>query len=677
MTKGLLRKLLAACTGLLVLQIAAAAAPPAPSVVPGNDFFAYANGAWLANTQIPPDRASFGLFEQLTDVSNERVSELLREPHPPAQGADAVKAADYYATFMDEARIEARGLSALQPEFARIAALGDRAQLSSYLGSTLRADVDILNSTELHTGHVLGLWVAQDLDDPSRYSPFLVQGGLAMPDRDYYVVDSPRMKDIRGHYLAHIATMLTLAGTPRAEAQQQAAQILALETRIAQAHVSRADTVDVKRGNNHWSRQDFTTRAPGMDWARFFDSAHLPKQPSFVVWQPQAVTGLSALVAGEPLSVWKPYLRFHLLEDYAFVLPRSFAEEDFAFHGRILRGTQQQSPRWKRAVAATNGALGDAVGRIYVQRYFPPAAKARIEALVKDLLAAFAERIDQLNWMAPATKVQAKAKLAALKVGVGYPDHWRDYTGLQIIPGDALGNVQRARLFNYEQSLAKLGRPVDRSEWVMVPQEVNAVNLPAMNAMNFPAAILEPPFFDPRQNAAHNYGAIGAVIGHEISHSFDDQGALFDATGRLRNWWLPDDFAHFSAAGEQLARQYDAYRPFPDLAVNGHLTLSENIADLAGLAAAHSAYLRHIAHTPDPPDPSGLTGDQQFFLSYAQSWRTKLREPALRQQIITNGHAPGMYRAATVRNLDPWYAAFDVKPGQALYLAPKDRVRIW
>jgi predicted metalloendopeptidase len=342
----------------------------------------------------------------------------------------------------------------------------------------------------------------------------------------------------------------------------------------------------------------------------------------------------------------------------------------------VLSGTPQQRERWKRAVSSTNHALGEAVGRLYVERYFPASEKARAEQMVHNILTAFALRIDQLGWMAPETKRMAKAKLASLKVGVGYPNRWRDYSGLEIVRGDAFGNLARAELFEYRRNLAKLGRPVDREEWVMNPQLVNAVNLPAMNAIQFPAAILQPPIFSPDNTDAMNYGATGATIGHEISHSFDDQGALFDATGRLRNWWTPEDFAHFTASGAALARQFDGYHPFPDLAVNGKQTLSENIADLAGLGAAYDAYRLSLGGK-SAPVVEGLSGDQQFFLSYAQGWRSKEREPALRQQIITDGHAPAEFRGDTVRNIDAWYAAFSVKPGDGLYLAPADRVRVW
>ena len=430
------------------------------------------------------------------------------------------------------------------------------------------------------------------------------------------------------------------------------------------------------KGNNHWARRDFDTHAPGLDWQAFFAAAGLANRHSFVVWQPSAVSGLSALAASEPLDTWKDYLRFHTLERASPFLPKAFVEEHFDFHGRVLSGTPQLRERWKRAIDATDSALGDAVGKLYVERYFPPAEKARAEEMVRNLVAAFGARIDRLEWMAPETRAKAKAKLATLRVGVGYPDKWRDYSGLVVERGDAYGNAERASLFEYRRNLAKLGRPVDRSEWAMMPQEVNAVNLPAMNALNFPAAILQPPYFDPHRDVVLDYGAIGAVIGHEISHSFDDQGALFDASGRLKNWWTPADFAHFQAAGKRLAEQFDRYRPFPDVHVNGEQTLSENIADVAGLSVSYDAW-RLTLHGAPALGAGGFSAEQLFFLSFAQSWRTKIREAALRQRLVTDGHSPGEYRADTVRNLDAWYGAFDVKPGQKLYLAPAERVRVW
>lgn len=646
------------------------------AVAPGDDFFAHANGTWLRTTAIPPDRGGYGAGVIVRDLTDERMSRLIQDTAKggAAAGADAQKIADYHASYMDEAGIEAKGLAPLQPTLDRIAQVADRKALARVLGGTLREDVDAFNNTNFYTDNLFGLWVAQDLEDPTRYVPFLLQGGLDMPDRAYYVDASPRMEQLRKQCEAHVAAMLKLAKVANAEAR--AARVFALERRIAEAHASRQESEDVKAGTNRWTREDFETRAPGLDWGEYFGAAGLGDRRDFVVWQPRAVAGIAALVGGEPIEVWNDYLLFHAVDHHAAFLPEAFGAERFAFHGTVLTGTPKRRERAKRAVDLTNFSLGELVGRLYVEKYFPPEAKARVQQIVANIQAAFGRRIDGLSWMAPGTKTKAKAKLAVLKVGVGYPDRWRDYGPLTIVRGDALGNAQRVELFEYRGALAKLGGPVDRSEWVMTPQTVNAVNLPALNAMNFPAAILQPPYFDPERPLAMDYGAIGAVIGHEISHSFDDQGAQFDDTGRLHNWWTAEDLEHFHAAAARLVKQYDAYRPFPDLAVNGTLTLSENIADVAGLAAAYDAYRESLGDRPAPV-VAGLTGDQQFFLSFAQSWRGKAREAQLRQQILGDGHAPNEYRADTVRNLDAWYAAFGVKPGQGLYLAPQDRVQVW
>jgi putative endopeptidase len=644
------------------------------TVAPGDDFFRFANGAWLKKTEIPSDRSTWGPGEELADLTDTRNAELIRDAARAAPGTDERRVGDYYASFMDEATIERLGLKPLEPDLGRIAAIADRTALARALGQTLRADVDVLNNTNYHTDNLFGLWVAQDLDDPGRYSPFLLQGGLGMPDRDYYLNPSPKMAELRGAYQAHIAAVLELARLPDAAAQAQ--RIFDLEQRIAAVHWSHTETEQVLKGNNHWSAAEFTQRAPGLDWTAFFAAAGLAQQREFVVWQPSAVTGESALTASVPLATWKEYLRFRLIDRNAAYLPKAFVDERFAFYGRRLSGTPQLRPRWKRAVSETNVALGEAVGKLYVARYFPPQEKKRAEAMVRNLITAFGTRLDQLEWMAPETRAKAKEKLATLRVGVGYPDSWRDYSGLEVRRGEALGNAQRARLFDYHYHLAKLGRPVERGEWAMNPQLVNAVNLPALNAINFPAAILQPPYFDPRRDPLMDYGAIGAVIGHEISHSFDDQGALFDAHGRLHNWWTKEDFAHFEAAGKRLAAQFDAYRPFPDVSVNGAQVLSENIADVAGLSVAYDAW-RLTLQGKSAPTLAGYSGAQLFFLSFAQSWRQKIREAELRQRLVTDGHAPDEYRADTVRNLDAWYDAFNPKPGQKLYLAPAERVRVW
>lgn len=646
------------------------------TVAPGDDFFLHANGTWLKRTEIPPDRGAWGAFSTMIAETQRQTAALIREvaaAQAPA-GSDRRRIADLYASLMDEEGIEKKGLAPLQPALRAIAGIADRKALSRALGERVRADVDVFNATDLHTPNLLGVWVAQDLDEPTRYSPFLVQGGLDMPDRAYYLDPSPRMAELRGKFQAHVAAVLKLAGLD--DVETRAARVVALETRMAGAHWTLDETGEIKKGNNHWERADLEKKAPGLDWQEFLTAAGLGEEKRFVVWQPSAVTGLSALVASEPLEAWKDYLVFHDVDQSADFLPRAFAEERFAFHGRVLTGIPAQQERWKRAVDGTNVLIGDAVGKLYLERHFPPAAQRRVEEMVANLLSAFGKRIDALDWMSPATKAQARAKLAVMKVGVGGPRSWTDYAGLEIAPDDALGNVRRASLHHYRQSLRRLGRPVDRGEWFLTPQTVNALNLPALNAMNYPAAILQPPFFDPARPTAMDYGAIGAVIGHEISHSFDDQGAAFDETGRLRNWWTPEDLAHFQAATARLVKQYDAYRPLPDLSVNGSLTLGENIADVAGLAVAHDAWRASLKGRPAPV-VEGLTGDQQFFLAFAQAWRVKMREAALRQRLVGDSHSPGQYRAATVRNLDAWYEVFGVKPGQALYLEPKDRVRIW
>lgn len=671
---------------LLALSMAGAAVaqtPPSPGldlagmdrrVAPGDDFFRYSNGAWFDATTIPADRAAWSTTAEIADATNAHLRQIAEEAAKAPAGSQARKVGDFYAAYLDEAKIQRAGLAPLKPILDRIGAIKDKKALAAELGRELRADVDMLNSTDLYTPRLFGLWVEQDLNDPSRYTPYLMQGGLGLNDRDYYLSQTPRMAEIREAYIQHLAKVLKLAGAPDPEARAQ--RIFYLESRIARGHASRTDVSDIEKSNNPWTRADFARKAPGMDWAAYFGAARLAGQTRFIVWSPTAVTNSSALVASEPLSVWKEYLALRQIEQYADALPKAFADERFAFFGKVLTGTPEPQPRWRRAVAATSGALGEAVGQIYVAKYFPPESKKAVQAMVDNILVAFGKRIDALDWMAPATKAEAKRKLATLKVGVGYPDKWIDYSALRIVPGDAVGNIMRAEQFEYDRNLAKFGKPIDRGEWAMTPQLVNAVNLPVKNALNFPAAYLQAPMFDARNPLALNYGAIGGTIGHEISHSFDDTGAMFDANGRLRNWWTPEDLAHFQASGKALADQYSAYKPFPDLALNGELVLGENIADLAGLSAAFDAYHAALNGKPDVAI-QGMTGDQAFFLSYGQKWRNKSREAALRQQVLTDGHAPAQWRSLTVRNIDGWYGAFGVQPGQTLYLAPKDRVRVW
>ena len=482
------------------------------------------------------------------------------------------------------------------------------------------------------------------------------------------------MVTIRTAYQTYVGELLKLAGI--ADPVAKAERIVALENNMATVHLDRTASSDVHKANNPATLAELIAKAPGLDWKIYLGAAGLEKQNTFIIWQRDAIVGLSALVASEPIETWKEWMTFHLINEAAAQLPRAFDDLHFGFYGKTLQGTPQQRDRWKRAVATVNFDLGDAVGKVYVEKYFPPSSKAEVQVIVKNLVAAFDHRIDGLEWMAPATKTQAHAKVKTLRVGVGYPEKWRNYDRLVITPDDPVGNARRAREWEYHHQAAKLSQRVDRDEWWMTPQTVNAVNLPLQNSLNFPAAYLEPPYFDPKADAAANYASIGATIGHEISHSFDNLGAEFNAAGKLENWWTAEDQAHFKEATKHLADQFRAYEPLPGLHINGELTLGENIADVAGLAAAYDAYKLSLNGTPLPV-VEGLTGDQRFFLAFAQSWRKKVRDAALRQQIVTNEHAPDRERAMTVRNLDVWYEAYDVKAGEKMYLAPADRVHIW
>ncbi|MEV8522026.1 M13 family metallopeptidase [Dyella marensis] len=646
------------------------------SVKPGDDFNGYASGNWAKTAQIPADRSSTGIFLKVFEKAEQRNAELIRDAGKsnPKAGSNERKIADYYAAYMNEAAIEKNGLAPIKAELAEVDAIKNKTDLSRVLGGTLRSDVDPINATNWWTENLFGLFVTQGLEDPSHNVPYLLQGGLGMPNRDYYLNDDAQMKGYRAKYQAYIASLLKQSGAQDADAK--AAAILALETKIAKAQASIVESEDVHKANNPWAMADFAKKAPGLDWNAYFTAAGLSGQKTVIAWQPEAISKLSALTASEPLQTWKDWLTFHTLNHSAGLLPKAYADAQFDFYGHTLNGTPKQRDRWKRAVGSTGDALGDAVGQIYVQRYFPASSKARVAQMVDNIKAAFNDHVDTLDWMSPVTKQKAKAKIATLKVGVGYPETWRDYSSLDVKADDALGNSLRAQEFEYKHQLAKLGQPVDKGEWWMTPQTVNAVNLPLQNALNFPAAILEAPFFDPKADDAANYGSIGAVIGHEISHSFDNTGAEFDAEGRLANWWTPEDQAHFKAAGQKLVEQYNAYEPLPGLHINGQQTLGENIADVSGLAIAHAAYVKSLGGKPAPVI-DGLSGDQRFFLAFAQSWRTKTRDAALRAQVIGDGHSPGSFRAQTVRNLDAWYDAFKVQSGQKLYLDPKQRVKIW
>ncbi len=646
------------------------------STRPGDDFDQYANGGWREKTEIPSDRSSTGVFLEVFRKAEANTAAIINDAvnAEAAPGTDQRRIADFYNAYLNTGAIEKRGLAPIQGEVQKIAAIQDKQALSQMLGANMRADVDPINATNFGTENLFGLFVTQALTKPDETVPYLLQGGLGMPDRDYYLSSAPEMVKIRTAYKSYIAQLLNLAGI--SDAQARAQRIFDLETKIAKVHADRITSGQMSEGHDPWTKADFTKKAPGIDWDAYWAAAQLPGQKDFIVWQPDAVTGEAALVASEPLQAWKDWLIFHRINTVASVLPKAIDDAHFAFYGTTLSGTPEQRSRDKRAIAAVNNALGDAVGKLYAERYFPASSKADIQKMVQGILAAFDTRVANLDWMAPATKKEAREKIKTLKVGIGYPETWRDYSGLIIRADDPVGNARRAAEAEYRHQIAKIGKPVDRGEWWMTPQTVNAVNLPLQNALNFPAAILQAPFYDPKADPAANYGSIGAIIGHEISHSFDNNGAEFDSTGKLRNWWTPADLKHFEEQGQALVAQYNAYEPLPGLHINGEQTLGENIADVAGLTAALEAYHASLGGK-DAPVIAGMTGDQRFFLAYAQSWRSKIRDKALRGRIATDGHAPARYRAQTVRNLDAWYRAFDVQPDAKLYLTPDKRVHVW
>lgn len=643
------------------------------SVKPGDDFYRYANGGWLGTVAVPAGQANYGTSAMLVEKTAQRVRDLIQDAASaqPVKGGIAQKVGDYYASFMDEDGIEAKGLTPVADELAAISAITNKASLSAYLGTILNTEVDGLTA---NADHIFGVWVNQGFEDSEHYVFHLLQGGLGMPDRENYLDQSPKVAELRTQYQAHIATILKLAGV--ADPGTRAARILSLEIRMAQTHAPDADAADVFKQNNPWKRTEFVTKAPGMDWNAYFKSAGVDGQSEFIVWQPSAVTGTSALVGSEGIDLWKDYLRFHLIEHYASVLVKAVAAEDFAFYGTILSGSAQAPDRSKGAIAATNGALGQAVGQLYTQRYFPPEAKAKAQAMIGDLITAYRGCIANLAWMSPQTKKKALPKLSALRIGVGYPDTWIDYSTLAVVRGDAIGNMRRAEAFNRLRNLAKLRQPVDPDEWRIDPQIVGAVILFTPNTETFSAGLLQPPYFDSQGDAASNYGSAGAGIAHEISHSFDELGNIYDDQGRLGNWWTAEDLAKYRAAAAKLVAQFDAYCPFSDLCVNGKQVVSENIADLAGLLAAHDAYGLSLKGKTDVVI-GGLSGEQRFFLAFAQRWRKKQSEASLRRQITADSHPPGEYRSDSVRNVEAWYKAYQVAPGDKLYLKPEDRVEIW
>ena len=636
------------------------------SVKPGDDFWSYANGSWARTTEIPADRSSWGSFQVLDDLSRERTRGIIEDAAKagPGGNADAQRVGTYYATFMDEAAIEGKGIAAIKPALDRIAAVGSRVDLARALGRDQRIGI----------AGPFGVGVEQDPKQPERYMAGMGQSGLGMPDRDYYLVDAPKFVETRAKYVTHIAAMFRLAGMTDADARAHA--VYDLEKTIAQVQWSQIENRDPVKTYNLRAPAALAAEAPGLNWPVFLAAAGVGSETRLDIGQPTAFTGMAKLVADRPLAVWKDYLALRTLKAHAAALPSAFVTENFAFDGTVLSGQPQIKVRWKRGVDGVNGAMGEAVGQLYVAKYFTPDAKAKIDALVHNLLASMGQRIDQVDWMSPATKIEARAKLATFNPKIGYPSKWRDYSKLRVVAGDAVGNAERAQAFEYDRNLAKLGGPLDRTEWGMTPMTINAYYNPPMNEIVFPAAILQPPFFDPDADPAINYGGIGVVIGHEISHGFDDQGRQYDAKGALRDWWTSADATAFTARANKLIAQYDAYEPLPGVHIKGALTLGENIADLAGIRIAYEAYKLSLNGKPAPVI-DGLTGDQRFFLGYAQVWRGKRRDAAILSQLTSNPHSPEKQRVFEVRNFGPWYDAFAVKPGDKLYLAPADRVRIW
>ncbi|NYD89724.1 M13 family metallopeptidase [Sphingomonas melonis] len=634
-------------------------------VAPGDDFYNYVNGAWMARTEIPADKASWGGFGILRDLSDQRTRAVIEgAAASPSSDPVAAKIGDTYAGFMDAAAIEAAGAAPLKPYLAKIATIRSQADLAKAFGEATMHGIDV----------PIGAGVQQDLKDNTVYAVYLGQGGLGLPDRDYYLKDDAKFAEARTKYVTYIADMLRMAGQP--DPQGSAQRIYDLEKQIAQAHWDRAELRQVEKGYNPAQVADLATSMPGFDWKAMLAAQGLGAQTRVIVGQPSALTGIAKIVAATPLPVWREYMAFHTISNAAPLLSSNFVNTQFAFYGTTLNGTPQLKERWKRGVDLVNGSLGEAVGQIYVQKYFPPEAKAKADELVHNLIVAMDARLAKLEWMAPETKVKARAKLAAFTPKIGYPDKFRDYTALRVVKGDVLGNADRVAEFEYNRQLNKIGKPVDRSEWFMTPQTVNAYANPLMNEVVFPAAILQPPFFDPNADPAVNYGAIGAVIGHELSHHFDDQGRKFDPKGNFADWWTPADVQRFTALTDKVVAQYGAYEPIPGSHVNGKLTLGENMADLAGINVAYDAYKLSLKGKKAPV-LDGFTGDQRFFMGFGQVWQTKAREASIKNQLTTDPHTPGQWRAYVVRNLDAWYPAFDVKPGQKYYLAPADRIKIW
>lgn len=638
------------------------------AIRPQDDLFRAVNGKWLDSFEIPADKSNYGSFTKLDDDAEAQLKAIIEEMSDRkavAAGSEEQKIRDFYNAFMDEAKLEELGVKPLEPTFAKIDALTSKAEISALIAALAREGFKTPIAPYVH----------QDNRNATAYIGDLYQYGLGLPDRDFYLLNDAKFKSIREGYVAHIEKMLTLAGFK--DAAKAAKDIMALETRLAKAHWDKVENRDPVKGYNKLDAAALKKLTSEIDWAVFLKGVGFDTLPAIIVSQPSYITGLGKEIKSTSLDTWKIYFKWHALSSAAPYLNKAIVDENFAFNGKTLNGIQEIRPRWKRAVEATEGALGEALGKVYVAKHFPPENKARMEALVANLRTAYEQSINSLTWMSDETKKKAQEKLAKFAVKIGYPSQWRDYSSMEVIAGDLTGNLQRATAFEYQRNLNKLGKPIDRTEWGMTPQTVNAYYNPEMNEIVFPAAILQPPFFDVNADDAANYGGIGAVIGHEISHGFDDQGSQFDGDGNLQQWWTKEDRVKFEALGAKLAAQYDQYEPVKGYTVNGKFTLGENIGDLGGLTVAHKAYVLSL-DGKEAPVIDGLTGDQRFFYGWSQVWARKYREENLLTRLKTDPHSPSEQRAnGTPVNVPAYYNAFGVKEGDKMFKPEAERITIW
>ena len=635
------------------------------SVKPGDSFWHFVNGSWDKRTQISADRTNAGVGVVLVEEAERQVREIVEDlsRNPGRSGGVGRQVGDFYASWMDTAAIEARGTAPLKPYLAKIDAVRSRSDLLKLFATPGYA-------TPVEIG------IIPDPADPTRYIAVAGEGSLGLPSRDYYLLTGEKYDAIRTAYRTYAVTLHKLAGISDAEAKAQ--RLIELETALAKVYWEPARRRDIKQIYNPMNRTQLNTLAPQLQWPEFLKEAGLGGIDTVVAMETTAITEAGKMLDSVPLSTWKEYVTFHFLRSHAEYLPKAFDDAHFQMYSKVLRGIPEQRERWKRGVQLMNGSLGEAIGRVYVERHYPAESNRQMSELIANLRAGLETRIAASAWMDEPTKQQARAKLAAFDPRIGYPSKWIDYAPLRIDRNDLLGNTIRSGEFAWKRELDRLGKPVDRALWTMTPQTVNAYYNPLLNQITFPAAILQPPYFDPAADPAVNYGSIGAIIGHEIGHGFDDQGRQFDATGRIRDWWTPASAAEFAKRAEVLGRQYDQFEPIPGTKVNGKLTMGENIGDLGGIEMAYAAYRRYVAQHGEPAAIDGLTGDQRFFLAYGQAWRSKLREDALRERLLSDPHSPPEQRVnGVVRNVDAWYRAFDVKPGDKLYLAPQERVSIW